>query len=103
MTVEQCCALLLAHVLSLYSGRGDRGLAFGPKGKDLGFLLDGRPYTKRTVGGGEGAVEKTPKEKPDVGFTLNYIFCSSLPRHHHLIYTLPRSDQGCVSECVCGM
>ena len=41
VTVEQCCALLLAHVLSLYSGRGDRGLAFGPKGKDLGFLLDG--------------------------------------------------------------
>lgn len=61
------------------------------------------PTQKELWGGGEGAAEKTPKEKPDVGFTLNYIFCSSLLRHHHLIYTLPRSDQGCVSECVCGM
>jgi hypothetical protein len=36
-------AILPAQVLSLYSGRGDGAVIFGPIEQDLGFLLDGHP------------------------------------------------------------
>lgn len=66
----------------------------------MASFLDGRPYTIKNCGGGVSA-EKTPKEEPNVGFTVNYILALLAPTLTYL--HPPRSHQGCKEECVCGM
>lgn len=71
-----------------------------PKNKILASFLMAIPSQQRIGGGGGGAAKKGLRKKPNVGFILNHILCSSLLQHHHPIHP-HKSDQGCVCMCVC--